>query len=105
MRGKLSCLLINDLDAGVGHFANTQVTVNNQVPNPENPKRASDAVIGDPAVAWGIQYHALPQTLAAHIAFSTVSGRSNLDVLAGEVLASNPPTSPFARADLLACPC
>lgn len=31
MRGKLSCLLINDLDAGLGHFANTQVTVNNQV--------------------------------------------------------------------------
>jgi hypothetical protein len=30
VRGKLSCLLINDLDAGLGHFANTQVTVNNQ---------------------------------------------------------------------------
>jgi hypothetical protein len=31
VRGKLSCLLINDLDAGLGHFKNTQVTVNNQV--------------------------------------------------------------------------
>ncbi len=30
VRGKLSCLLINDLDAGLGHFANTQTTVNNQ---------------------------------------------------------------------------
>jgi hypothetical protein len=30
VRGKLSCLLINDLDAGLGHFKNTQVTVNNQ---------------------------------------------------------------------------
>ena len=27
VRGKLSCLLINDLDAGIGHFANTQITV------------------------------------------------------------------------------
>lgn len=25
VHGKLSCLLINDLDAGIGHFANTQV--------------------------------------------------------------------------------
>jgi len=31
VRGKLSCLLINDLDAGVGHFENTQLTVNNQM--------------------------------------------------------------------------
>ena len=30
-RGKFSCLLINDLDAGIGHFKDTQVTVNNQV--------------------------------------------------------------------------
>eukprot|EP00879_Flechtneria_rotunda_P006147 GHRR01006464.1.p1 GENE.GHRR01006464.1~~GHRR01006464.1.p1 ORF type:complete len:282 (+),score=70.27 GHRR01006464.1:431-1276(+) len=30
-RGKLSCLVINDLDAGVGRFGNTQVTVNNQI--------------------------------------------------------------------------
>lgn len=30
VRGKLSCLLINDLDAGLGHFEHTQVTVNNQ---------------------------------------------------------------------------
>nr|AAZ41846.1 Rubisco activase 2 [Mesembryanthemum crystallinum] len=28
--GKLSCLMINDLDAGIGRFGNTQVTVNNQ---------------------------------------------------------------------------
>ena len=31
VRGKLSCLLINDLDAGIGHFENTQITVNNQI--------------------------------------------------------------------------
>ena len=31
VRGKLSCLLINDLDAGVGRFDNTQHTVNNQM--------------------------------------------------------------------------
>ena len=30
-RGKFSCLLINDIDAGIGHFKDTQVTVNNQV--------------------------------------------------------------------------
>lgn len=30
-QGKLSCLVINDIDAGVGRFANTQVTVNNQI--------------------------------------------------------------------------
>ena len=42
VRGKLSCLLINDLDAGLGHFANTQVTVNNQVRSP--PPRFSPPV-------------------------------------------------------------
>lgn len=26
-RGRLSCLLINDIDAGIGHFGNTQLTV------------------------------------------------------------------------------
>eukprot|EP00210_Caulerpa_lentillifera_P001274 g1230.t1 len=31
VHGKLSCLLINDLDAGIGHFSNTQITVNNQI--------------------------------------------------------------------------
>ncbi|KAF8055666.1 rca [Scenedesmus sp. PABB004] len=31
VRGKLSCLLINDLDAGIGRFGNTQCTVNNQI--------------------------------------------------------------------------
>ncbi|CAN6269582.1 unnamed protein product [Urochloa humidicola] len=30
-QGKLSCLMINDLDAGVGRFGNTQMTVNNQI--------------------------------------------------------------------------
>ncbi|GLJ14403.1 hypothetical protein SUGI_0232670 [Cryptomeria japonica] len=30
-QGKMSCLMINDLDAGVGRFENTQVTVNNQI--------------------------------------------------------------------------
>lgn len=29
-QGKLSCLMINDLDAGIGRFENTQCTVNNQ---------------------------------------------------------------------------
>lgn len=27
VRGKMTCLMINDIDAGLGHFANTQVTV------------------------------------------------------------------------------
>ena len=27
VRGKMSCLLINDIDAGLGHFANTQVSI------------------------------------------------------------------------------
>ncbi|KAL4448554.1 hypothetical protein ABPG75_005773 [Micractinium tetrahymenae] len=31
VQGKLSCLMINDLDAGIGHFENTQITVNNQI--------------------------------------------------------------------------
>jgi hypothetical protein len=31
VRGKLSCLLINDVDAGLGHHENTQITVNNQI--------------------------------------------------------------------------
>ncbi len=31
VRGKLSCLMINDIDAGLGHFDNTQHTVNNQI--------------------------------------------------------------------------
>ncbi|XP_022960536.1 ribulose bisphosphate carboxylase/oxygenase activase, chloroplastic [Cucurbita moschata] len=30
-QGKLSCLMINDIDAGIGRFENTQVTVNNQI--------------------------------------------------------------------------
>lgn len=30
-RGILSCLMINDLDAGIGRFGNTQMTVNNQM--------------------------------------------------------------------------
>ncbi|CAG9462170.1 unnamed protein product [Pedinophyceae sp. YPF-701] len=30
-QGKLSCLVINDIDAGIGRFENTQVTVNNQI--------------------------------------------------------------------------
>lgn len=29
--GKVSCLMINDLDAGLGRFGNTQMTVNNQI--------------------------------------------------------------------------
>jgi SpoVK/Ycf46/Vps4 family AAA+-type ATPase len=31
VRGKLTCLVINDLDAGIGRFGNTQCTVNNQI--------------------------------------------------------------------------
>ncbi len=31
VRGKLSCFLINDVDAGLGHYENTQITVNNQI--------------------------------------------------------------------------
>ena len=31
VRGKLSCFLINDADAGLGHYENTQITVNNQI--------------------------------------------------------------------------
>ncbi|XAR50431.1 hypothetical protein NMG60_11004758 [Bertholletia excelsa] len=30
-QGKMSCLMINDLDAGIGRFENTQMTVNNQI--------------------------------------------------------------------------
>ncbi|KAK6911135.1 ATPase, AAA-type, core [Dillenia turbinata] len=30
-KGKLSCLMINDIDAGLGRFGNTQMTVNNQI--------------------------------------------------------------------------
>ncbi|XP_024524612.1 ribulose bisphosphate carboxylase/oxygenase activase, chloroplastic [Selaginella moellendorffii] len=30
-QGKLSCLMINDIDAGIGRFENTQMTVNNQI--------------------------------------------------------------------------
>lgn len=36
-RGKLSCLLINDIDAGIGHFQNTQITVR---PPPKFQQRA-----------------------------------------------------------------
>ncbi|KAJ4837573.1 hypothetical protein Tsubulata_014329 [Turnera subulata] len=31
MQGKMSCLMINDIDAGLGRFGNTQMTVNNQI--------------------------------------------------------------------------
>lgn len=31
VRGRMSALVINDIDAGLGHFDNTQITVNNQV--------------------------------------------------------------------------
>ncbi|KAL4566737.1 hypothetical protein LXL04_030860 [Taraxacum kok-saghyz] len=30
-QGKMSCLMINDIDAGLGRFGNTQMTVNNQI--------------------------------------------------------------------------
>ncbi|GAX74854.1 hypothetical protein CEUSTIGMA_g2300.t1 [Chlamydomonas eustigma] len=31
VRGVMTCLMINDIDAGLAHFENTQVTVNNQM--------------------------------------------------------------------------
>jgi SpoVK/Ycf46/Vps4 family AAA+-type ATPase len=31
VRGKMTCLMVNDIDAGLGHFGHTQVTVNNQI--------------------------------------------------------------------------
>ncbi|KAJ6945411.1 ribulose bisphosphate carboxylase/oxygenase activase [Populus alba x Populus x berolinensis] len=31
LTGKMSCLMINDIDAGLGRFGNTQMTVNNQI--------------------------------------------------------------------------
>ncbi|KAK5826476.1 hypothetical protein PVK06_021398 [Gossypium arboreum] len=30
-QGKMSCLMINDIDASLGRFGNTQMTVNNQI--------------------------------------------------------------------------
>ncbi|GAB2247735.1 hypothetical protein Droror1_Dr00007617 [Drosera rotundifolia] len=30
-QGKMSCLMINDIDAGLGRYGNTQMTVNNQI--------------------------------------------------------------------------
>ncbi len=38
VRGKMTALVINDIDAGVGHFKQTQTTVNNQV-RPFVPQR------------------------------------------------------------------
>ncbi|CAL5199707.1 unnamed protein product [Lathyrus oleraceus] len=46
-QGKMSCLMINDIDAGLGRFGNTQMTVNNQIVVGtlmnlcDNPKRVS----------------------------------------------------------------
>ncbi|KAK9714260.1 hypothetical protein RND81_06G082400 [Saponaria officinalis] len=46
-QGKLSCLMINDIDAGIGRFGDTQVTVNNQIVSgtlmnlADNPTRVS----------------------------------------------------------------
>eukprot|EP00268_Persea_americana_P038352 TRINITY_DN37946_c0_g3_i4.p1 TRINITY_DN37946_c0_g3~~TRINITY_DN37946_c0_g3_i4.p1 ORF type:complete len:219 (+),score=44.17 TRINITY_DN37946_c0_g3_i4:276-932(+) len=31
VQGKMSCLMVNDIDAGLGRFGNTQMTVNNQI--------------------------------------------------------------------------
>lgn len=39
VRGKMTALVINDIDAGVGHFKQTQTTVNNQV-RPFVPQRS-----------------------------------------------------------------
>ncbi|KAL9323246.1 hypothetical protein ACSQ67_011299 [Phaseolus vulgaris] len=30
-KGKMSCLMVNDIDAGLGRYGNTQMTVNNQI--------------------------------------------------------------------------
>ncbi|KAK8968569.1 hypothetical protein KSP40_PGU005647 [Platanthera guangdongensis] len=46
-QGKMSCLMINDIDAGLGRFGNTQRTVNNQIVGgtlmylSDNPTRVS----------------------------------------------------------------
>ncbi|KMT03762.1 hypothetical protein BVRB_8g189100 [Beta vulgaris subsp. vulgaris] len=46
-QGKLSCLVVNDIDAGIGRFGDTQVTVNNQIVSgtlmnlADNPTRVS----------------------------------------------------------------
>ncbi|KGN45193.1 ribulose bisphosphate carboxylase/oxygenase activase, chloroplastic [Cucumis sativus] len=46
-QGKMSCLMINDIDAGIGRFGQTQVTVNNQIVSgtlmnlADNPTRVS----------------------------------------------------------------
>ncbi|KNA06916.1 hypothetical protein SOVF_176660 [Spinacia oleracea] len=46
-QGKLSCLMVNDIDAGIGRFGDTQVTVNNQIVSgtlmnlADNPTRVS----------------------------------------------------------------
>ncbi|GMI91702.1 hypothetical protein like AT1G73110 [Hibiscus trionum] len=46
-QGKMSCLMINDIDAGLGRFGNTQMTVNNQIVSgtlmnlSDNPTRVS----------------------------------------------------------------
>ena len=56
VHGKLTCLMINDLDAGIGHFENTQLTVNNQVvvgtlmnlcDNPNRVSTGQDWIEGD----------------------------------------------------------
>jgi hypothetical protein len=52
VRGKMTALVINDIDAGLGHFANTQITVNNQVGGrAAGPQRASGCI--EPAWAGG----------------------------------------------------
>ena len=48
VRGKFSCLLINDIDAGIGHFKDTQVTVNNQVRRRDHlhgPRLRSEGIV------------------------------------------------------------
>lgn len=48
VRGKMSCLLINDIDAGLGHFANTQVSVSSRTCRTNSMHFARTEVCGAP---------------------------------------------------------
>jgi hypothetical protein len=55
VRGKLGCLLINDLDAGIGRFGNTQVSItSSQHPPPpgDRARRQWGELGGGPVGGW-----------------------------------------------------
>ncbi|KAK9814001.1 hypothetical protein WJX73_008754 [Symbiochloris irregularis] len=56
-RGRLTCLLINDIDAGVGHFDNTQLTVNNQMVTSTLMALADNPNTVSTGNAWIEDYH------------------------------------------------